>query len=142
MKTRSRTNRREAGHSLFFAALFAALICASGRAAADPAQPSESKAAKPAQVLEVQQLRQAGWRASYPPYPAEALKKHEEGYVFLRVTTDGSGKVAKAVLADEPKSVPSTILREVPAGYIKMNWSGPPDVAVTVRMYFGVSPPR
>jgi TonB family protein len=75
----------------------------------------------------------AQWHTSKPPYPAQARMSHIEGSGAVRVTTDGSGKVASAVIT---QSVGSGLLDHNTTSYAEANWSGPPNSTTVVPITY------
>jgi hypothetical protein len=114
----------------FLAALFAfgILISAPARCGAGPTtQPS----AKDIPVLEPGRLN--GWTTPKPPYPAAARLGHEQGRVFMFLTTDATGRIIKVTTA---KVTTHPILDAFMARWIPDNWHGTPKTTVLTFITF------
>lgn len=80
-------------------------------------------------------VKSAGtWHTSAkPPYPPQARASHITGSGTVRITTDASGRVVSASVA---QSAGNGILDYAITGFAKANWSGPPNSSTTVPFTF------
>ena len=92
--------------------------------------------AKPLAVTDHAQLHRAGWVMPHPPYPVEAVRRHEGGTVFLYLRTDAAGKIADAHVADQPESTKSEALQKAAISYTRVAWHGPPNKQAVVEIRY------
>ena len=78
-----------------------------------------------------------GWITPPPPYPEVARQKREQGTVYVKITTDASGVVTKAVA-----SVPIRQRQDVSdlgvssVRWVLARWHGPPNVTHKLEMIY------
>ena len=79
----------------------------------------------------------AGWTTPRPPYAAAARLKHEQGIIYLTVTTDAHGVVTKAVASTEASEKHDlSDLETMSVKWALACWHGPPKVTRKVRLDF------
>ena len=77
------------------------------------------------------------WTTPLVPYPAAARIKHEQGTIYLKITTDAQGQVTSAVAsvaANEKHDLSD--LGAVSVKWGLAHWHGPPRVTRKVALEF------
>ena len=89
---------------------------------------------KGVKVYDTKQFREAGWKIPQPPYPYAAMKAHEQGTVYVQLTTDSSGRIVTATA----KKTAHPHLDESLAEWAKANGHGPPNMTVITSFTFRI----
>ncbi len=81
-------------------------------------------------------LGKAGWKTPPPPYPYAARYQHNEGKIYMEMSTDAKGHILKATILKVDKSANSASLRSTVLLWAWYHWSGPPNSKATVYFQF------
>ena len=79
------------------------------------------------------ELAKMGWTIRVPPYSYDARALHEQGVVYLDLTTDASGKITRAATADNLEHLTLDLFM---AKWTRNKWRGPPNQRVMTYITF------
>ena len=76
------------------------------------------------------------WVMPKVPYPYAAGATHEQGVVFLTMTTDATGRVIKVAVSVPAKQPDLPEIGKECVRWALAHWSGPPSTTAKIRLEF------
>ena len=122
-------------HSLIPLLAFASLVTLLVTAQGAPPTAAELPDAKNIKVYSSSELARSGWKVNKPPYPYKAMLAHEQGTVYVELTTDATGKI---IHARTSKATKHPLLVAWSGTWVTANWHGPANVKVVTSLTYAL----